>query len=207
MTQLDPITETVFPHLEKLINQALELDPHSLQQLQTLTGHIFLIEITDLNKRLGFEFDDSGLKLMPAHSETDSQVIIRGRSAALLGLLMNRNGEHSALLPDDLELRGNINIAQKLQQILQQMDLDWEELIARYTGDTMARKIHLTLATVGKHIRATGKSFAQNGSEYLRFETETLPDQLLVDEFTRDVDTLRNDVERLQQRVKRLERE
>ena len=42
-------------------------------------------------------------------------------------------------------------------------------------------------------------------SEYLRFEIDMLPDDLFVDEFSKEVDRLREDVDRFAQRVNKLE--
>ena len=41
----------------------------------------------------------------------------------------------------------------------------------------------------------------KNLSEYLKFEVEMLPDELLIDEFLKEVDSIRNDVERVSQRI------
>jgi ubiquinone biosynthesis protein UbiJ len=43
-------------------------------------------------------------------------------------------------------------------------------------------------------------------SEYLRFEINMLPDDLLVEEFNKEVDMLRDDVDRFEQRLNKLEK-
>ena len=106
----------------------------------------------------------------------------------------------------DVEISGNVGLAQKLQSIFRGMEIDWEEYLSHFVGDIAAHKLGNFLKGMNRFVIASGKTIGMDISEYLRFEKEALLDKTEVDEFNQAVDVLRNDVERLQKRLERLEK-
>jgi ubiquinone biosynthesis protein UbiJ len=88
---------------------------------------------------------------------------------------------------------------------MRRLDLDWEEELSRWLGDSLARKLGNLGRRSARVARESVQTLAMDLSEYLRFEKQALPDRTEVDEFNADVDTLRNDVERLKARINRLQ--
>jgi len=50
----------------------------------------------------------------------------------------------------------------------------------------------------------TALSLQDNLGEYLKYETNSVPARFEIDQFQREVDTLRDDVERLEARIQRI---
>jgi len=189
--------------IERVINRVLSLDEESLLALSRHEGRTAGIDLVNTDLSFHVRITRSGISLS-ARQETAPDVTIRGRPQELLSYLVAAGtaGSGSA---GALEISGDIALAQELQRIFTNLDIDWEEEIARWLGDTLARKAgNITRASI-EFTRRTGATIRSDISEYLRFEARMLPDGTEIAGFNRSVDTLRHDVERLKARVLRLQ--
>lgn len=72
--------------------------------------------------------------------EGDADATISGSPLALMA--MHHPGNRSrSLFSGEVEIRGDAGIGQALQRILDDMDIDWEEMLSRYTGDVVAHQL------------------------------------------------------------------
>lgn len=191
------------PHLEKLINHALALDEETQEALAGLAG-----------RTIGFHFINTSLTLylvptvegltIKKELEAKADVMIKGTPVNFISMLASGKNS-SGVLPSNMELVGDIGLAQRFQQIMQGMELDLEEPLSRWVGDTAAFQIGKFMRNTRQFALNTSKTLALDVSEYLRFESDVLPDDLMVEEFCQDVATLREDVDRLAQRLQKLE--
>jgi len=85
--------------------------------------------------------------------------------------------------------------------LLKRADLDWEELLSRYTGDVIAHQIGNLARSLTRWSKDAGARLGQDLAEYLLFESALLPPRLEVETFLDAVDQLRNDVDRLAARL------
>lgn len=192
---------TVLDKLQSLINSILALDEHSMKQLVELEGKTLRLSISDFSRDICLRIVADGIEFDSGIDEFD--VSIHGKAIALMGLLTA--GKGGASFPKDITLQGDIHFAQQIQAIAREMDIDWEELLSRYVGDIAAHQMGRAIKTGVRAAKDIFQSLQNSSSEYLRYEAEVLPDQGLIDEFSRDVETLRDDTERLSQRVQRLQ--
>lgn len=199
MTQLIGILLT---GVESTFNALLQYDPDTRAALAELAGRSICIEITGLDQTIHVLPVSEGLRFSRTGPDMPD-VIVRGYATALLGML--RSDTNKGNRAGQVEIKGDIHLAQRLQSILRDMSIDWDEFMARYLGDTAAHK----LGRYGRSLREyMGESFSALGmdiSEYLRYEVRWLPARIEVDGFLQDVDRIRDDVERIQQRLRRLE--
>lgn len=193
---------TLLPFIEDAGNRLLRLDPETLKRLGALDGRVVCIEFRDLGRKLYLAPSEGGFR-MSAESAQAPSVTLRGDllTFARLGLDAERRGP----LPGELEIQGDVALGQAMQNILRDIDLDWEEPLARLFGDPAGHALAQGLrAMYGWHVQAF-KTVSANAAEYLQHEARVLPVRLEVDEFLNAVDRLRNDVERLAARVQRLQ--
>ena len=109
-----------------------------------------------------------------------------------------------ALFQGAVKIDGDTETGQAFQDLLADVDWDWEEQLSRVTGDVIAHQTG-KLAKQAKQLLSDSRdTLAQDCSEYLQEEAQWLPTQIEVDYFLADVDRLRDDVARLEARVKRL---
>lgn len=188
---------------ETLLNQLLSQDPAAMTALQEIAGKCIAVEFTRPDVIVNIHCLESGVRLA-ADSGDKPDVIIRGRPVAFVGLLLRQSRDTTGF-PREMEITGDVALAQYFQQLMKNLDLDWEEYLSQQVGDTMAHKLGNLFRGVHRFSRETAATLGMDISEYLRFERETVPDQSEVDEFITGVDELRNDIERLKQRISRLE--
>lgn len=189
--------------LETLINQALRLDPPSLQALNKLSGRIVRVELSGMAVFFTFIIDNTGIILFNDY-DGEVDVHISGPPFTLLHLLLQRE----ATLSNNPEviINGKISVAQHLLSILKGLDLDWEEQLAQWLGDIPAHHLGTQFRQSQNYASERFNTLQLNISEYLQEETRHLPARAEMEILLNAVDTLRDDLERLEQRVQRLQK-
>jgi ubiquinone biosynthesis protein UbiJ len=103
-------------------------------------------------------------------------------------------------------MQGDVDTGQAFQKILAQLDLDWEELIARFIGDTPARKTGNILRELSQWARESAHLSRENLADYLVEEKRILASPLAMERLEKEVQQLRSDVDRIEQRMGRVKR-
>lgn len=196
-------TATWVSQLEKLINKALALDEETLYSLGQLSGKVIAFEFINTNLTLFLFPSKQGLTIHTNYEEKPN-VWIKGTPGNFV-MMMASSKKGAVSLPADMQVIGDIGLAQQFQKIMQSIEIDLEEPLSKWVGDTAAYQIGKFFRSTRRFAFNTTKILAGDLSEYLRFEIEMLPDDLLVEEFCQDVDRLREDVDRLTQRVNKLQ--
>ena len=188
--------------LERLINKILALDEETREALAELEGRVIGVELSRTRLRFFLLPGAEGIRIRTG-LEAGPDVWIKGTPANFVKLMRAARAETPGL-PADMQIIGDIALAQRFQAIMRALDIDLEGPLARLAGDTAAYQISRFARGAGRYLSDSGRALALDLSEYLRFEMQLLPDDLLVQEFCDGVDTLRQDVDRLTRRVERL---
>jgi len=188
--------------LEAAINHCLQFDPDALQRVRTLTGKVVGIELLGLSLKFYLLPDSVGLQL---RAEFDGEVDVWLRGAPLSMMRMGLGGDQQkALFSGDVAIEGDTETGQHIRDIMNDLDLDWEEQIATLVGDVIGHKIGNVVRGVADWAAQTRATVEQDVSEYLQEESRLLPHREEVGPFLDAVDTLRSDVERMEARVQHL---
>ena len=190
--------------IEALANRILALDPDSLDALESLSGKVIALELINTDLKFYTFPSACGLKIQD-HHDGNVNVRIMATLPDMLAYLLSSRDETGSTT-GTLEVVGEVGLAQRFQSIIRNMDLDWEEVVSRYTGDIFARKFANLIRGTGRFVKQTGDTLQQDMSEYLLYEAEVLPVRDDIDVYVSSVDDLRNDVERLKLRIERLAR-
>lgn len=195
--------ETILEKFSILINRVLELDEETVDALAQYQGRRLAVFISGTGNEIYITIEEYGveLSLVP---DAEPDVSIRGTPPEFLAFLRSTSDRSAAR--SSLEISGDIALAQEIQAVLRRLDLDWEEYLSEWTGDTLARRLGNLVRQSSRFLQDTGETLRGDISEYLRYEKEILPDRTEVEEFNAAVDTLRDDVERLKLRLDRLQR-
>jgi ubiquinone biosynthesis protein UbiJ len=189
--------------IQELLNAVLRQDEQAFASIRKLAGKLVAIQVTGTALTVFVKFESGGPVLTLEH-EAKPNVIIRGRPFTLIGLLLDRDGSRDIGITPDMEISGDTNLAQRFQEILRKVEIDWEEHLSHWIGDIAAHQVGRLFRTSRSYLREMRRTFGMNLSEYLLYEQEILPTREDVAEFVSAVDVLRNDAERLQQRFERL---
>ena len=190
----------VLKKLERVINSVLQLDEENYKKLTGLDGKIIAIEISGLNITVYLNLTSQGVEIK-SECDVAVDVTIRASAMTFFTMLLTGGGEQSVSV-GDMEIAGDVDLAQQFQSILKTLEIDWEEYISKWTGDYPAHKLGNFFRDARKYVNESKEIIGMDISEYLRYEKELLPDQIEIDQFNSAVDVIRNDVERLRQRLK-----
>lgn len=189
----------LFKPFELAINAALAQDPETQAKLTAFNHRSIAIEITDLNKKIFVLVQQEQLKLSLI-SEQSTDLTVAGQVLTLVKLGSNPDSLFSA----DIEIHGDVQFAKQLRDLVEGFDFDWEQQLARVTGDTLAYPLAHGIRQLHNWVKNSHQSVQLNVAEYLREESQILPDQSQIKEYLSDIDTLRADIDRLNARITRL---
>ena len=184
-------------------NHLLDFDAQALEACRELQGNCIAIDITDLDFQLYCHPGDWGIRLSREAPPREVDASISGRLMALVNLA-TQDDKVSTSIQEAVRFNGNVALAQKLQKILAQLDIDWEEALSRHTGDVAAFQIHSQARSFGEWLCQSTDSLLQTSSEYLREEVRLSPTQVEFDQFQSELGLLKNDVARAEARLQQL---
>jgi ubiquinone biosynthesis protein UbiJ len=196
-----PASFTPLPFIEDAGNRLLRLDPETLRRLGDLHGRVVCIEFRELGRKIYLHPSESGFRLASI-SDQPPAVTLRGSLATFARLGLGAQTE--TLRAGELEIEGDAALGQRLQQIFGNLDLDWEEPLARLFGDPLGHEIGRAARAAFAWHRQALKTFGLNTAEYLQEEAHLLPVGYEIDVFLNGVDVARADVDRLTARIQRL---
>lgn len=188
--------------LEKVIRQALELDPGTRERLARYAGKRVFVETRA--PALGFLvcLEADGVHLSP-ESGLHPHATIEAPSFELLKMALS-NDAH--FIGGPVKVGGDVVLVQELHAIGRQLDIDWESGLSRLLGDNLSYPVSRGLRHLFGFANRVANTFLQNTGEYLREEKELVPVQWEVEEFLTDNRDLRVDLDRLESRLTRLKR-
>ena len=192
--------------IEAAINQVLQLDPDTVEQLQQIQGKVIAIELQGLNVTLYLmpqEVPQEKALNVFGHFEGEPDTVLRGTPIAMAKMGLAKNAG-DVLFEGDVEISGDVELGQQFREILDGLDIDWEEHLSHVTGDIVAHKMGNLVRGIFSWSKNTTEILGQDAAEYLQEESRELPNRREVDGFLKNIDTLRSDVDRMDMRVSRL---
>jgi len=188
--------------LETAINQVLQLDPETVEQMLQLNGKVIAVELQGVNVTLYLIPRAEGLNVF-GHFEGEPDTILRGTPIAMAKMGLAKNAG-DVLFEGDVEISGDVELGQQFREILDGLDIDWEEHLSHLTGDIVAHKMGNLVRGFVNWGKQTTEILGQDAAEYLQEESRELPNRREVNNFLKNIDTLRSDVDRMEARVSRL---
>lgn len=187
---------TVFiASMETALNTYLSLDPIALKKCRDLSGKKIKVTIENLKITLYIFPQAKGFQLATTYAgEADTEI-----SGTPFGLFKASLTDTEAM--QDIHITGDVELGQRFHRLLREIDIDWEEHLATFTGDIIAHQIG-SFARATKHwCKKSSQSMQANLSEFLHEEIRLLPPSEELNDFYHNVNELRNDIERLEQRI------
>ena len=188
--------------VEAVINRYLGLDPEALDALSAFAGRAVALELLGLERTVLVHITGQGVHLS-LNLEQDSDARVRATPGALLRALTMQQPGESAFDPD-LAIEGDTALVQGIIAVLERIDIDWEELLSHYLGDTISHQIGNVSRGMTRWGRQAGDALMRDAAEYLTEEGRFIPHRGELDAFVTAVDKLRENTDRLEQRVRRL---
>lgn len=197
------LSQFAFATLESAINQLLKLDPDAQQALRAMHPKVVEIQLQNTGITLYFIPDAQGEVQILQHYEGEADCSLIGSPFDLMRANDQREGTR-LLFAGEVEIVGDRDLAQAFSQLFSNLDLDWEEQLAKWIGDISAHQIGESVRAGKRRLDDSQQRLEQNLSEYLSEELQLLPHRFQVEDFIHDIDLLREDVDRLIARVDHL---
>ncbi len=184
--------------VELALNASIAASSGAKSDLKRLAGKVVALKLEGLPLKLWFLPQPERLTVAADyHGEADIEVSVP--AASLLTATLQRDDNP----PRGMRINGDAETAQAFSRLLKQADLDWEELLSRYTGDAAARQIGNLVRGAHAWGRDAAGRLSRDLAEYLQYESRNLPPRREMEAFLSGVDRLRDDAERLEARLKR----
>ncbi|CAB1274766.1 ubiquinone biosynthesis accessory factor UbiJ [Candidatus Nitrosacidococcus tergens] len=186
-----------------IINTILQYHPNHNQRLINLSGKYLKVELTDLQIEIFIKITASNIELS-TFTEAIPKATLSGTTLAFLKTAVSYAQSPKILFTGDIQIHGDVEFIQQLKQFVQESNLDWEEILSKYTGDILAYQISSNVRYVKSWGSNTVKALSQSLTEYLHEEIQLLPNHGEVIHFLDTVDHLRAQLNRLEARIQRL---
>ena len=194
--------------LEGVLNRYLNLDPDTPSRFTALSGKIIAVELEGLGRTLYFAPEPNGVRIVAEYAGVPDATL-RGTPWALLrmgGLQSDSRAAREALASGAVQIGGDVELGQRFKQILDAVEIDWEEHLSGLVGDLLAHKLGNAARAMQGWGRQAAATLGQDFAEYQQEEALNLARPDDVQNFIGAVDALRDDIERMEQRVARLRR-
>jgi len=191
--------------LNTALNRYLALDPESSQRLQDLEGRSFGLALEGLALQLQLTILQNQV-----HITTDNrlppEVTIRGTPLSLFHLALSRD-KKNFIRNAAVTIEGNAELAQQLMELVEALEIDWEEQLSHWVGDLPAHSFGRLTKKFFAWGREAKESLAQNLNDYIHEEKPYFPPTAALEDFYNAVDELRLDLDRLEARIHRLQKD
>jgi len=190
--------------LETALNKFLAMDQNSGVFLAPLISKVIAVTITPFNETIYLCPNSDSIQLLDySPDQPDTQLT---GSIFALGLMGFSSKPMRSIFSGEVKIEGDMNTGRKFQELFAKLDINLEQQLARYTGDSIAHNISQFFRAGQNWSKESIETFRLNASEFLQEETRDLPAGPEVDIFYRQIDKLRTDFDRLQSRIDRLEK-
>jgi ubiquinone biosynthesis protein UbiJ len=189
--------------LQKALNLALALDESMPTKIQALDGKLLEVIISPLNVNFFIRFAEGQLLLL-AQSDVCADTVIHSSPLGLIRLSILPASKMRSLFNDDIRISGDVEIGQHVKTLFDEMDIDWEGHLARFTGDVVAYQLGSFVRQGFAFKRQMSESMRHNLTEYLQEESRVFPPREEIDDFFKDIDELSLGVERLAAHVNQI---
>jgi ubiquinone biosynthesis accessory factor UbiJ len=185
---------------EKCINKSLQYDPATQNALTTCEGKILSLQITTPPIKIAVLIQEKSIRLMSQwDGDVDTQV-----SGSLIALAQIAQTPVHNLKDSGVTVMGDLQFLAQLQKILQQLDIDWEEMLTQIFGDLIGHQMAQTLRSKINWTNNRAQTAQRLASEFVTEELQAIPSKIELDDFYRQVDELRLAVDRLGARINNL---
>ena len=189
--------------LETALNKFLALDQNSGFFLAPLIGKVIAVTITPFNETIYLCPSSDSIQLLDYCTDQPNTQLTG--SVFAFGLMGLSSKPMRSIFSGEVKIEGDMNTGRKFQELFAKLDINLEQQLARYTGDSVAHNISQFFRAGQNWSKESIETFRLNTSEFLQEETRELPAGPEVDIFFAQVDKIRTDFDRLQSRVEHLE--
>ena len=187
----------LFPHpATRALNHVLRSAPLAMQRLARHAGRTAAFHVGPVT--LAFTVQTTGeVAAAVAGAARDLEVRVSP-------FLLPRLAAHEEAAFREIEMQGDMELAQDVSFLARNLTWDAEEDLSRVVGDIAAHRIVSTARSFIGWSADAGVRIAQGAAEYWTEESPLIATRVKVDTFVGGVSELRDAIERLEKRIEKL---
>ena len=189
-------------NLQTILNHYLALDPESKTRLKDLQNKIVTIELLNINFIFQLVFIDEEI-ILKTSELLQANTLIKGTPFSLLHMSL-RPSDRKRFFTDDVSIEGEIELGQKVIDLFDALEIDWEEYLSHWIGDVPAHQAGRFAKKMKHFSTQLRETILENVNEYAHEEVNLFPPREEIQDFFNDIDTLRMDMDRLEARIEKL---
>ena len=188
---------TLFPNpAARALNHVLRSAPLALERLRKHAGRTVAFHVGPLTSALTIQTTGEVTNALPG--------VARDLDVRVSPFLLPRLAAHEEAAFREIEMQGDMELAQEVSFLAQHLDWDAEEDLARVIGDVPAHRLMGAVRSLRDWGRDASLRVAQGATEYWTEERPVIASRVKVEDFVRGVAELRDAVDRLEKRIERL---
>ena len=204
LIQLDPAPlSAALAGAEFALNRAISIAPASKNKLARLGDTVLGFEFTNLDLTLFMVIVSGSKILLKQHHEESSATWVRGTLQDFAALAVS-DDPAATLINSGIEITGDSATLIALQEVIVNMDIDWEAPLVETIGDVAGHQATETLRGFFRWGKASAESMRRQTSEYLLEEGRLTPPKAELEFFFESVQSLSLKVDRLEAKVAKL---
>ena len=179
---------------EKLINSALQYDPATQRRIAELEGKLLLVESTVPPFSLAIEATGSGI-MLHSNWQDSADTKVSGPLLAMLELAAS-NEEQFSFAGTGISVNGDLEFLININNLMQKLDVDWEDALASIIGDIPAHLLADRLRSGAVMAKQAATRARTAAVEITQEELRASPTLREFEQFSQEVRQLSNEAER-----------
>lgn len=179
-------------------NRYLDCDPERAQALENINDKILSITIKEANFTLIMQVQNARFFEADLSQQIDASIIV---SMHVLSGKMRGQDQNQLLKDGIIEIQGDSHVASVFNKVMNEIEIDWQDVISKYTGDIVARQITTGAKSVASVLRRLGDNLRLDVRDYLQDDLQIAVTESEVEHFVEQVDDLRARTDRLEARL------
>jgi ubiquinone biosynthesis protein UbiJ len=191
--------------IEWIINKAVSLNTNKVISFTRLHQKTLTIELAELSLPLAVTVnvtDNHPDITVTTQCEVSDCVITT--SLKTLKKLSANESLTQLIKQDELDVQGDIKVAQHFAQIAQALDIDWQSELAKHLGDVPTHKLLQLGKQASQLLSAKSKQIEADISEYVVHEQRLVVTDSQITDFNQQVDELAQATDSLVLRLNKL---
>lgn len=189
--------------LQTHVNTLLNYDKPTQEKLNALAGKTVALVFQKIDITLYIDFEQDYFYL-DTEKTREPVLMLKGTPTAFLRMTQ-QSGTYS--VTQSIQVEGDLQVAQMLQICLRQLNIDWVEIIAPYTGDIIADGVDKSARAVHRWWQSTRGALWENTADYVQDEVRLVATKCEVENFVEEVFALRQSLDRLALRIARIKQQ
>ena len=192
------MSSTLNTFIVSSFNRYLDCDPERAQDLQSINAKTLSITIKEANITICMQVRDLRFIESEHIADCDAGIIV---SVNVLPEKMAGRDQSQLLKDGSIEIQGDSHVASVFNKVLSEIEIDWQDVISKYTGDVLAHQIASGAKTLASIMHRLGENMRLDVRDYLQDDLQVAITKSEVEHFIQEVDDTRARVDRLEARL------